>query len=171
MNGVRGFGCLLLVLAGCGHAPLVGLVARGNAETELYAMATRAVLEEPRIPALYEVERDDTVFCLELHGRPPHPAFLARFAAHPAHVGPQTACTRQPRGLLPDGREALFLPVRFEAIDWSDPEQPLVRATLSVASGFEGFALEMRFARDGELWRVNYRSLEFYSCEAHEQLW
>jgi hypothetical protein len=171
MHIMRGFWSILLVLAGCGHAPLARLVERSSAEDELYAMATRAVLDEPRIPGRYRVREGGTLYCLGLHGRSPHPAFLARFAAHPAHVGPQTACTRQPLGLLPDGREALFLPVRFEAIDWSDPEQPLVRATLSVASGFEGFALEMRFARDGELWRVNYRSLEFYSCEAHEQLW
>jgi hypothetical protein len=172
MHIMRGFWSILLVLAGCGHVPLVRLVERSSAEDELYAMATRAVLDEPWIQGRYGTREGGVLYCLGLDGHSPHPAFLARFAAHPARVGPLAACTRQPRGLLPDGREALFLSVRFEDIDWSDPEQPLVRATLPVGGGgFEGFALEMRFARDGERWRVNYRSLEFHSCEEHEQLW
>ncbi|OJT25878.1 hypothetical protein BO221_08545 [Archangium sp. Cb G35] len=171
MRIVRGFWSILLVLAGCGRAPPARLVDRISAEDELYAMATREVLDEPRIPARYDLGQDDMLYCLDLHGRSPHPAVLARFASHPVRVGPRTACAPSGWHPLPEGGEALSLPLKFDAIDWSDPEKPLVHAVLPVITGYEGFELEMRFSRDGERWRVSHRSLEFYSCTENERLW
>ncbi|MFY0563262.1 hypothetical protein ACN28E_05415 [Archangium lansingense] len=162
MRIMRGFWVILLVLVGCGHTSIEQLVDRSGAEDELYAMAMLALLDESRFSR--------AVFCLKLHDRPPHPAFLARFATHPARAEPQSACTGAPR-VLPDGREALFLPVEFEPIDWSDPGRPLVRASIIAMRGYEVFGLEMRFARDGERWRVRHRSLEYSSCTEQAQLW
>ncbi|MCY1073538.1 hypothetical protein [Archangium lansingense] len=162
MRIVRGFWVILLVLVGCGHTSSEQLVDRSGAEDELYAMAMRALLDDSRFSR--------TVFCLGLQGRPPHPAFFARFATHPARVEPQSACTGAPRE-LPDGREASFLPMEFEPIDWSKPERPLVRASIIVARGYEVFELEMRFARDGERWRVRHRSLKYSGCTEQAQLW